>query len=222
LKIIVAGSMGLIGRTVTAYLNESHEVVEYDLALGHDLTDEQQVKQLMNVPADALVNLFAMNDHIEGGKGKSRMLAVSLKSVEDYLRVNVVSLFSVCREFARNHEKGAIVNFSSTYGLVSPDPRLYQMGEKHIGYGLSKAAVIQLTRHMAVHLAPNIRVNCIAPGGVKANQGETFIEDYSDRVPMERMMEARELNKIIEYLCSDDSSYVTGATFCVDGGWTAW
>jgi len=77
-----------------------------------------------------------------------------------------------------------------------------------------------LTKHLAVELAPNIRVNCIAPGGVRHNQPKDFIEYYGNNVPMGRMMNKGELNKIVEYLCSEDSSYVTGSVFSIDGGWT--
>ena len=136
--------------------------------------------------------------------------------------VNLTSLFSVCREFARNNKTGAIVNFSSTYGAVAPYPHIYESSEKHIGYSVSKAGVIQLTRHLSVYLAPKIRVNCIVPGGIAHRQSKNFKDKYAKLVPMKRMMNVKELNRITEYLCSDESSYVTGALFCVDGGWTAW
>ena len=146
-----------------------------------------------------------------------------LSSFEEYLKVNVISLFSVCREFARNNEGGSIVNFSSTYGLTSPLPHLYDgKNEKHIGYGVSKSAVVQLTKHLATHLAPNFRVNCIAPGGVKFKQDDEFIKNYSEHTPMGRMMNVSELNGLIDYLCSEASSYMTGETISVDGGWTKW
>jgi NAD(P)-dependent dehydrogenase (short-subunit alcohol dehydrogenase family) len=99
---------------------------------------------------------------------------------------------------------------------------LYKNREKDIGYSVSKAGVIQLTKHLAVHLAPGIRVNCLVPGGVKYKQDKDFIRKYSEKVPLKRMMNANEMNQIIEYLCSEGSSYVTGAVFTVDGGWTAW
>ena len=99
---------------------------------------------------------------------------------------------------------------------------MYKDREKDIGYSVSKAGVIQLTRHLAVHLASHVRVNCIVPGGVKYKQDKDFISRYSEKVPLKRMMKVSELNQIIEYLCSAGSSYVTGAVFTVDGGWTAW
>jgi NAD(P)-dependent dehydrogenase (short-subunit alcohol dehydrogenase family) len=150
------------------------------------------------------------------------MFDVSLESVNRYLQVNVVALFSVCREFARNKAAKSIVNISSIYGVVSPRPSIYQNTEKHIGYSLAKASVIQLTRHMAVHLAPDIRVNCIVLGGVEHNQNEKFKALYSEHVPMGRMMKKDEIHGLVEFLCSDSSSYVTGSIIPVDGGWTAW
>ena len=77
---------------------------------------------------------------------------------------------------------------------------------------MSKAGVIMLTKYLAAHLAPTFRVNCIAPAALRHKQGKEFIEEYSKKIPLGRMMEPGELNKLVEYLCTDDSSYVTGAT----------
>lgn len=82
--------------------------------------------------------------------------------------------------------------------------------------------MINLTKFLATHLAPNIRVNCIAPGGVESNQDDTFKQKYAKHTPMKRMMKKNELNGIIDYLCGSQSSYVAGATFVIDGGWTTW
>ena len=87
---------------------------------------------------------------------------------------------------------------------------------------MSKAGVIQLTRHLATHLAPHFRVNCVIPGGVEYNQTKEFKQKYSERVPLGRMMKVNELNGLLDYLCSENSTYTTGTTFTVDGGWTAW
>jgi len=223
MKIIVTGSKGLIGTEVTRYLRERHKVSEYDLGFGHNFMDESLTKDIfVHDKADALVNLFAMNDHVGEGREGSGLMDVPLESLASYFAINLTGLFSVCREYARNNTTGAIVNFSSTLGLGSPLPHLYPDSEKHIGYGVSKAGVIQMTKHLAVHLAPRIRVNCIAPGGVRFKQGEEFIKAYSEAVPIGRMMEVHELNKMVEFLCSEDSSYVTGAVFNCDGGWTSW
>tara|TARA_R110002020_G_scaffold82359_4_gene203804 strand:- start:15947 stop:16636 length:690 start_codon:yes stop_codon:yes gene_type:complete len=225
MKVIIAGSEGLIGKEVSKFFEKNgNEVIRCDLSLGHDLSSESFVKDFFaKNKADHLINLFAMNDHVDSNKKADNLFEISLESFNRYLNINVLSLFSVCREFARNNSKGTIVNFSSTYGITSPMPDLYPgKNEKHIGYGVSKAAVIQLTRHLAIHLAPNFTVNCVAPGGVKHEQDKNFIEKYSNKTPMGRMMNPTELNGLLEYLCSNKSSYLTGETISVDGGWTKW
>jgi len=106
--------------------------------------------------------------------------------------------------------------------MVSPYPSLYEKTEKHIGYSISKAAVNQLTKHLATHLAPRIRVNCIVLGGVADDQDTDFKNRYNQHVPMARMMNRNEISGLIEYLCSDKSTYMTGSIITIDGGWTAW
>jgi NAD(P)-dependent dehydrogenase (short-subunit alcohol dehydrogenase family) len=224
-RIIVTGSCGLIGSRVTRYFKAKKgcDVLELDLALGHDLTDEGFVRSWFEKnPADYLVNLFALNDHVDSAAKRSTLFTVSLDSFRKFMEVNVVALFSVCREFARQKTAKGIVNFSSTYGMVSPLPSLYRGGQKHIGYSASKGAVAQLTRHLATHLAPRVRVNCIVPGGVQHQQGDEFIERYAEHTPLQRMMRGHELNGLLEYLCSEKSSYMTGSVITVDGGWLAW
>lgn len=221
--IVITGSRGLIGASLTKYLKKKSKVLELDLSLGHDLCDEGFVKRWFEEnKADYLVNLFAINDHVDPKIERQNLFNIGLDSFRKFMDVNVVALFSVCREFAKNKESKGIVNFSSTYGLVSPLPFLYKNGEKHIGYPVSKGAVIQLTRHLATHLAPRVRVNCLVPGGVEHNQGREFIEMYSKYTPMKRMMKREELNRLVEFLCSEDSSYMTGSVVVIDGGWTSW
>lgn len=224
-KIIITGSKGLIGSEVSRFFRscKNYQVLELDLSFGHDLTDEKFVKEWFKKnKGHYLINLFAMNDHIGRESGRPDLFNVSLDSFRKFMEVNVTALFSVCREFAKNKEAKGIVNFSSTYGLVSPLPHMYKSGQKHIGYSASKGAVVQLTRHLAAHLAPKVRVNCIVPGGVKHEQDQDFISEYAKHAPAGRMMEKGELNGILEYLCSEKSSYVIGSIISIDGGWTAW
>jgi len=221
-RIIVTGSEGLVGSSVVAHLKKDCKVLKLSCRFGHNLTDERFVKKwFAENKAEYLVNCYGLSDPVFIGKSRSSLFEISLKSVEEFLRTNVISLFSVCREFAKNKEAKGIINLSSIYGLVSPPPELYQGGEKHIGYSISKAAVIELTKHLAVHLAPRVRVNCIAPGGIRYKQGKEFIKRYSKHAPLGRMMENGELNGMISLLCSDLSSYMTGSVILIDGGWTS-
>ena len=222
MKVIVTGSNGLIGKSICNSLQQDgYEVIKVDLALGHDLTDEEFVKEFfMSNKANALINLFALNHHIEEGNSNSDLFNISLNSFKHYLNTNITALFSVCREFAK-HNKGSIVNFSSTYGVVSPRLDLYNNEQKHIGYSVSKSAVLMLTKHLATHLAPHIRVNTVIPGGVEHTQDNEFKNKYSIHTPLGRMMKINELYGTIEYLISNKSSYVTGTEIKIDGGWTA-
>jgi NAD(P)-dependent dehydrogenase (short-subunit alcohol dehydrogenase family) len=221
-RVIITGSEGLIGSSVAGHLAKTHKVLKLSRRFSHDLTDEGFVKKWFAAnKAEYLVNCYGLSDPVLAGNKRGSLFDVSLEDISKFLSVNVVSLFSVCREFARNKEAKAIVNLSSIYGLVSPAPELYRNGEKHIGYSISKAAVIQLTRHLAVHLAPRVRVNCVAPGGIRHKQGKDFIKRYGEKTLLGRMMEKDELNGIIGFLCSNQASYMTGVVVVVDGGWTA-
>ena len=224
MKIIVTGSEGLLGKEICKFLkNKGNSISKLDILLGHDLTDENFVKSWFKKnKGDCLVNCFALNDHVSKNQKRNTLFDISLSSFNEYMKVNLTSLFSVCREFARNNKKGAIVNFSASTGLVSARPDLYNGNHKHIGYSISKAGVINMTKFLSTHLAPDIRVNCVAPGGVQHKQSKSFLKEYAKLTPMKRMMKKNELNGIIEFLCSSNSSYVTGATFVVDGGWTVW
>ena len=223
MKIIITGSEGLIGKELVNHLQKNHQILKLDLSLGHDLTDEKFVKSWFKKnKANSLINCFAMNDHVDNKRKKQTLFNIPLDSFSNYLNVNLIALFSVCREFARNNKKASIVNFSATTGIVSARPDLYNGSHKHIGYSVSKAGVINLTKYLATHLGPSIRVNCVAPGGVKFKQDSNFIKKYSKHTPLGRMMKKNELNSLIEFLSSENSSYVTGAVMVIDGGWTIW
>lgn len=152
----------------------------------------------------------------------------------DVMSVNIDGMFlmaqSVGRQLLRQGYGGTVIQTASIYGLVGPDPRIYE-GSEYLGgaintpavYAASKAAVVGLTKWLATHWAQSgIRVNCLVPGGVSSGQNSTFSEHYSSRVPMGRMANSDEMVPALLYLASDASSYVTGQVLAVDGGWTCW
>lgn len=223
-SVIVTGSSGLLGKVIVKHLKKmQYNVFELDVSNGHDLSDEDFVKKWFTKnKATHLINLFAINDSISKKRNNSSFLDVDLVEFEKCMKVNVTSLFSVCREFIRNQKKGNIINFSSIYGVGSPRSDMYGDGEKFIAYGVSKASVIQMTKHLAVHAAPNFRVNCIIAGGVIESQPKDFLNLYSKNTPIKRMMLPEEIIGIVDFLLSDGASYCTGGQYAVDGGWTAW
>ena len=124
---------------------------------------------------------------------------------------------------------GAIVLFSSMYGLVSPDPRVYQppMPPNPIEYGVAKAAIVQMTKYLATAWASRgIRVNAVAPGPFPnpnvQREHPDFVERLADKVPLGRIGQQHEIAGTVAFLLSDDASYITGQTVSVDGGFTSW
>ena len=89
-------------------------------------------------------------------------------------------------------------------------------------YSSSKGGLIQLSRWLAVTLAPNIRVNSICLGGVHNKQNKLFKARYEKEVPLNRMATPKDLLGAIILLSSDMSKYITGQSVKVDGGWSAW
>lgn len=143
------------------------------------------------------------------------------------LEVNLTAVFvltQACTPALRASGHGSVVTVGSTYGMVGPDWRIYDgtdMGNA-AGYAASKGGVIQLTRWMATTLAPDIRVNCLSPGGVERQHPESFRTAYEARTPLGRMATEEDYVGATVFLVSDLSSYVTGQNLAVDGGWTAW
>jgi len=142
--------------------------------------------------------------------------------------VNVTGVLLACQIFGKAMMQGgggSIVNLSSTYGVVSADPRIYGDSgvNSPISYAGSKSAILNMTRYLAIHWREkNIRVNSLVPGGVFDNQGDEFVKNYAARTPLGRMAKAEEYQGATLFMLSDASSYMTGATVTVDGGWTAW
>ena len=89
-------------------------------------------------------------------------------------------------------------------------------------YAASKGAIIQLTKWMATTLGPNIRANCISPGGIERNQPKTFKDRYTLKTPLKRMASEDDICGAILYLASDLSLYVTGQNIIIDGGFSSW
>lgn len=154
-------------------------------------------------------------------------------SWDKVMEVNVKGVFLCCQVIGGQmaaENRGAIVNISSIYGMVSPDQRIYQYrrtGEetffKPIAYSASKSSLLNITRYLATYWADrNVRVNTLTFAGVFNNQDQKFLNGYCAKVPMGRMACKDEYNGAVIFLVSDASSYMTGSNLVIDGGFTAW
>jgi NAD(P)-dependent dehydrogenase (short-subunit alcohol dehydrogenase family)/CMP-N-acetylneuraminic acid synthetase len=256
---VVTGGAGILGRHFATALAEhgaAVAIIDIDDAVNEMSASirEKFAGRAIGIPCDITVEhaVRAAADRIERELGpidillnnaatKSRDLAAFFEPTESYgldtwrevMAVNIDAMFLVAREIGgrmAKRQRGSIIQTSSIYGVVAPDPRIYE-GSQYLNrpintppvYSASKAAVIGLTRHLATYWGPfNVRVNAITPGGVESGQNDTFKTRYSERVPLGRMAQADEMVGALILLASDASSYITGQNIIVDGGLTAW
>lgn len=144
--------------------------------------------------------------------------------------VNLKGVFLCCQVIGGHMAKtegGSIINISSTYGILSPDQRIYEYKEKPffkpVAYSVTKSGILNLTRYLATYWAKkNVRVNTLTLGGVFNNQDKKFLKNYTGKVPLGRMARQDEYNGAVLFLSSDASSYMTGANLIIDGGYSAW
>ncbi|MBM3695180.1 MAG: glucose 1-dehydrogenase [Actinobacteria bacterium] len=164
-------------------------------------------------PVDGLVNNAATNPYF------GPTLGVTDAAFDKIFEVNVKGYLYAAREYASRAQGGAIVNVASYAGIQAAP----LMGP----YGMSKAAVISLTRTLAVELAPaRIRVNAVAPGLVETRFSAALLQDEEIRkrlladAPIPRPAQPEEVAGAVVFLLSAAASYVNGQTLVIDGGAT--
>ncbi len=155
---------------------------------------------------------------------------IAIEEFREAVSDNLAAALILSRESARvMKEGGSIILFSSMYGQVAPDPRVYipPMKPNPIEYGVAKAGIIQMAKYLAASWGPrNIRVNAIAPGPFPFPSTQETEPDFTARLAAKTMLgrvgRQDEIAGAVVYLASDEASYVTGETIAVNGGWTAW
>jgi len=238
-SIVTGGGRG-IGRAITlALANEGADVAiiahqdlknakmtakmveqvgRHTLVLRADITDKESVERMVQ----SVLDQFGKIDLLVNSAGMFRRSPLENVSLEDWDKVVAVNLKGVFLTSVAvagqmiKQKKGNIINI-----IAASAHRCYPEGG---AYGPSKAAVVSLTKQMALEWAKyNIRVNGISPGPILTSENEARMrgEEASRRIakiPLARVGEPEEIAKCVIYLASEDSSYTTGQTLIVDGG----
>jgi len=189
------------------------------IALSADATKEVEAKKIVEGVVSDFGKIDILFNNVGIGLG-DRGLKITEKDWDTVMNTNLKSIMAICKYVVPEMIKGggAIVSNASMAAFY---------GHYNYPYAASKAGVVALTRSLAVGLAKyNIRVNCVAPGLIATPMVEPLMGQRRDstveqRVPLKRHGKPEEVAYAVLFLASDEASYITGQTICVDGGLSA-
>jgi NAD(P)-dependent dehydrogenase (short-subunit alcohol dehydrogenase family) len=234
-RVLITGGAGGIGTATAArFLDEGSRVVALDRDEAALRCIEREMPALSGTivadvsDAEAVAWAFAELDGLLGGLDvlinnagisiRHRFVDISPQEWRQVMAVNLDGVFFVAQQAARRMlagDGGVILNMGSTNGL---------MGYPYYAdYNASKAGVIELTRSLALELAPTVRVNCVCPGYIltpmqEAEYTPEMRRAFAAKVPLGRLGRPEDVAALFAFLASDDAAFITGHYFVIDGG----
>ena len=234
-RVLVTGGAQGIGTAMAArFIDEGAEVAVLDKnpeALAETAARLSSLAATIRADVSAAADVaaaFAEIDRLWGGLDvlvnnagisiRHRFLDITQEEWRRVIQTNLDGVFFVAREAARrmmNGNGGVILNMGSTNGIV---------GYHHYAdYNASKAGVIELSRSMALELAPRVRVNCVCPGYIltpmqEAEYTPAMLAAFQAKIPLDRLGKPEDVAALFAFLASDEAAFITGQTFVIDGG----
>jgi meso-butanediol dehydrogenase/(S,S)-butanediol dehydrogenase/diacetyl reductase len=234
-RILITGGAGGIGSaTAKRFLEEGARVyvldrdeaacqrLKEDLPALHgyiiaDVADPESVKRAFD-ELDSLANGLDVLINNAGISIRHPFMEITLQEWRSVMDINLNGVFYVAQEAARwmlAGNGGVIINMGSTNGLAG-----YHY---YADYNATKAGVIELSRSMALELAPKIRVNTVCPGFIMTpmQEAEYTIEmrrAFENKLPLNKLGKPDDVAALFAFLASDDAAFITGQYFVIDGG----
>jgi len=235
--LITGGASGIGAATAARFLEEgarvcvldrdatANEAIRHQLpgiaeAIIADVTDLMQVEAAFAEAVRAMGGVDVLINNA-GISIRHNFLDITPEEWDKVIAVNLTGVFYVAQTAARHmweRGSGVILQTASTNGV---------MGYPYYAdYNATKAGVIELTRSMALELAPKIRVCAVAPGYVltpmqRAEYTDAMLDEVNRKIPLRRHAKPEEIAALFAYLASDDAAFATGHVFTMDGGETA-
>jgi meso-butanediol dehydrogenase / (S,S)-butanediol dehydrogenase / diacetyl reductase len=235
--LITGGASGIGAATAARFLEEGAQVVVVDrdaqagARIAGELPGLRSVVQCDVTSRAEVEQAFAESVKLMGGVDvvinnagisiRHRFLDITQEEWERVMAVNLTGIFHVAQAAARHmmgRGSGVILNTASTNGITG-----YPL---YADYNASKAGVIELTKSMALELAPNVRVNAVAPGYVltpmqRAEYSPQMLEEVNRKIPLKRHARPEEVAALFAFLASDDAAFISGQVYTIDGAETA-
>lgn len=235
--LITGGASGIGAATAARFLEERSAVCILDCddkgrqriqqelpdlagTVDADVSDLKQVQAAISDAASMMGGLDVVINNA-GISIRHRFLDITPVEWDKVIGVNLTGVFYVAQTAARHmmeHEGGVILQTASTNGI---------MGYPYYAdYNATKAGVIELTKSMALELAPKVRVCAVAPGYVltpmqRAEYTDEMLEEVNRKIPLRRHAKPEEIAALFAFLASDDAAYMTGHVYTIDGAETA-
>jgi meso-butanediol dehydrogenase / (S,S)-butanediol dehydrogenase / diacetyl reductase len=235
--LITGGARGIGAATAKRFLEEGSRVVvidRYRPALEEIKKELPQLEDTLLGDVSILDDVYRIFAHIDqiwqgldvlinnaGISIRHKFMDITPEEWQDIMNTNLTGLFYMAKEAAKRMlaaEKGVIINMGSTSGFTG-----YHY---YADYNASKAGVIELSRSMALELAPYVRVIALCPGYVltpmqEAEYTPEMMREVDRKIPLGRQARPEEMAAVFAFLASDDASYITGSAITADGGETA-